>query len=113
MIDSLFSKTRSKQYNCVNLVIDYYNIIGKEVNLNIINCFLGHRMKADLSKLKKSKILNKPKDNCLVYMDNNKTSAHVGVYINNRVFHLSDSKPILQDLYIIKKMFKKVRFYEI
>lgn len=92
-------------YTCVHYLQDkYYELTGERINLLSNNIF-------DPRLVKNFHKVNQPKELTIVLF-RNRTKSHVGLFHNNRVYHLDEFGEVCQHLSIASKGFNRVDFYE-
>lgn len=116
MIDQLFFREYDpKKYHCVHFVIECSQVIyGRDYT----PCFIGltnslsETIKTSRDTVHRNKSIEKPCDGCIVLMTKYDNSSHVGLYYENRIFHLDEDGPQRITLNQADIQFKRMRFYE-
>lgn len=107
MIDDIDSiKYDKENYNCVHFLIDiykHYNNVDLAPSLLIDNQF-----KAPLLRNFKPTTLK----NNVIVLFRSRNENHVGLFIDNRVIHLTEHGVRCQLLAIAKSSFQRVEYYE-
>jgi len=104
-----------KKYHCVHFTIDAAQTL---YGLNYEPCFIGltgslsETIQTSRDTVHRNKLIKKPKDGCIVLMTKHDNSSHVGLYYQNRVFHLTESGVHLVTVTQISRIFKRIRYYE-
>ena len=112
----LYSRVYNPQnYHCVHFVID----AAKDIyNKDYTPCFFGltgsldESVKTSRTTVHKNERIDKPIDGCIVLMTKQDNGSHVGLYYQNRVFHLTEMGVHLITLEQAKQFFKRIRYYE-
>jgi len=103
-----------KDYNCSQHAVSLINkSCGAEFNISA-----GEEWQVDFIRMLRDRFkpIKKPKENCLVVMNDMSGSFHLGVYHDFMIEHnykpLSGSgHVIMSDIGTIRSLFKRVRFY--
>ena len=116
MIEKLFFREYSPQkYHCVHFVIECAQVIYK---LDYTPCFIGltsslnETIKTSRTTVHRNKSIESPIEGCIVLMTKYDNSSHVGLYYENRVFHLDEDGAQRITLNQAELQFKRLRFYE-
>jgi hypothetical protein len=113
-LDRFLNKKYDKDfYNCMHFVNDVWQAItGKNIN-NISLEFLLNSQKRYVPPLfKKSfKKIKQPITPCICLMARQNFNKHVGVFINNKILHITEKGVEFLPLDIATRGFRMVRFY--
>lgn len=103
-IDNLLDRTWSKDYTCNEFTCEaWQQITGQDLTKRLADLINGH---GEFEKL------NEPIAPCIVYFENHKNSpAHVGVFFDQKVLHLTGRGVHLMPLEIVSTAFKEVSYY--
>jgi hypothetical protein len=108
-LDKYFSKQYDEQnYNCLHFAADVWkDLTGTDIIDNINKILNSHLTKNEMRLFKK---LNCPQSPCIVLMQRRNCRPHVGIYIDNYVFHLTENGPHYLKLEIATRGFTKLRY---
>lgn len=111
-IDKFFHRRYAPNYNCASFVIEVWkhltgDDIGDELFLNIQTI-----ERTPLVRVRKRfKLLSKPTKLCVVMMQGIQDAAHVGIVLNDRVFHIRRTRVEYQPIDVATIGYSRVRFY--
>lgn len=94
-------------YNCLHFVIDIFKFY---TNIDLTSKLILNN-KFNPSHLKNFIKLTSPAPYCIVLF-RNRNEAHVGLYVDDKVIHLSENGVVYQPLTIAKLGFTKIEYYE-
>ena len=100
-------KYDKQRYCCEHFLIDCYRHF-KSIDLSDKLLSSGF---FNAQKLRNFRQVDKPKQFTIVLF-RDKARAHVGLWYDNKVLHLSEQGVLLQPLDVAKMGFKRVNFYE-
>lgn len=106
-LDKFFTKSyNAKEYNCTHFASDvWFELTGIDLSRFIIN--INDKI---TDKSFKFEHLDKPMSPCIVIMKRVSFNSHVGIFINNKVFHLTEQGVQYLPLDIASRGFNKLRF---
>jgi hypothetical protein len=114
VIDKYFNATyNSKTYNCAHFVCQVWaDMFGPKMG-EILEGFLCSKKDRRLIKKDLSQVtfIEKPDRTCIVLMQRPKASTHVGIWIDNKVLHITEKGVQLQPLDVASFGFKRIRFF--
>ncbi len=115
-IDQFFNRQYSAgDYNCAHFVSEVWrHVTGEDISQQLSGFLLPPRDRAAKVKIRRRfRRLEKPKSPCIVLMQRPGASAHVGVFILGRVFHIRREGVEFQPLEVVTLGFKTHRFYDV
>ena len=100
-------KYDADKYCCEHFLIDAYRYYtGKDISNKLLTSGFFNAQ-----KLRNFRQVETPKQLTIVLF-RDKAKAHVGLWYDNKVLHLSEQGVLLQPLDVAKMGFKRVNFYE-
>ena len=105
-LDKLFDKAYHEQtYNCLHFASEVWKeLTGKDFTL-LINDIINNKLNKH-----KFEILQEPISPCIVIMKRQNCNSHVGIFIDNKVIHLTELGVECYTLPIASRGFNKLRF---
>src|SRR5699024_1890909 len=98
----------SDEYHCEHFTVDALKFLtGRDISPYMYSG--THAVPLNIRKFKQVKT---PAQFTLVLM-RDRSKAHIGIWYNNAVLHLSQHGAVLQTLSVAMREFKKVTFYEV
>jgi len=112
--DSLFkAKYHIENYNCAHFVCDAYELATGSSIREQMQGFLLPMRNVPVSTKAVLKRLDSPENNCLVWMRDSHKNPHVGIMLNGKVLHLTESKGVQYvKLEVVASEYKTIRFYK-
>lgn len=108
-LNGFFHRTyHKKNYNCMHFVCEVGETLGIPNIRQIFGDFMNMQI-PNLAKIRSIEIIPTPEDLCLVYFSG-KGTAHIGLWVANRVFHITSKGVKLELLDTAKIGFRRVRF---
>lgn len=103
-----------RNYNCAHFVSEVWkDLFNYDLSLQLSGFMKAKTERnAKLSELRKLKKIEHPKSPCVVWL-HSKNVSHVGIYLDDRVLHITEDGVKLELLETLKLGFRKVSFYEI
>lgn len=115
-IDQFFNRRYNKtSYNCAHFAVEVWaHITGVDI-AHIMRGFLlpGPSRFARMDLRNSFEKLASPVEPCIVLLQRKGNTPHVGVYIDGRVFHITERGAELQPLDFVAMPFNKVGFYNV
>lgn len=112
-IDGFFDRRQTRTYNCLDFVREVWlAMTGEDVTekLTRLTGAFGQR-RATVSGVKGFKRLEAPQGPCFVVMQRKGLDPHVGIYLEDRVFHLHARGVEFQPISVAKEYFNVIRYY--
>lgn len=109
-LDHLFNRVyHEKDYNCLHFTAEVWAIITGENLLELTYDVINNTHKHFKCK-RKFITLEKPESPCIVIMKRPCCNSHVGVFIDNRIIHLTELGVECYSIDIASRGFNKLRF---
>jgi hypothetical protein len=113
-LDAFFMRKYDKNnYNCAHFVVEVYkHLTGRDITAEMQGFLfpIGER-EASLSLRRTFKETAKPIETSIVLFQGRRVAPHVGIYLNRKVFHLTESGVYHMPVEVVKIGFKTVRFF--
>lgn len=113
-VDRFLNRTYHRdEYNCAHFAAEVWAYeTGDDIGAALTGFLAPMRdRQADWSLRRDLRALAFPVSPCLVLMRRPRTTPHVGVYLRDRVLHITESGVVFQPLEIATLGFKVVGFY--
>lgn len=113
--DDMFSKVYDEDtYNCAHFFCDTYEILtGEDVRGKFAGFLLPLSERSASYPIRAEfKRLTAPADLCVVLLLRPRSVPHIGLYLERKVFHITESGPQYQPLEIAAFGYQSVRFYQ-
>lgn len=104
-----------EEFHCVHFVILAAKVIFDK---DYTPCFLGltgplqETIKTSRNTVHRNKQIKKPIDGCIVLMTYQDQSSHVGLFFQDRIFHLIERGPQRITVEQAESIFNRIRYYE-
>ncbi|TPT62745.1 hypothetical protein [Acinetobacter baumannii] len=115
-IDCLLDRHYDPQhYHCVHFLLEAAEYL---FNQDYSSSFIGltgslhETLKTSRNTVIKNRKLEKPIDGSIVLMTNQNQSSHVGLFYCGRVLHLTELGVHYLNIQVLKKFYKRIRYYE-
>lgn len=109
--DSLMSKTYNKSsYNCAHFVCDVFDYLGMREARKSLEGYICSNRIAHRGVLRR---LSSPVGICLVLFQAPCSISHVGVYIDGKILHLTESGVSYTSIDVASIGYNKMRFYNV
>jgi len=104
---------KERTYNCAHLVCEVWAELKNPQIAEILAGFLcaAYERRVSFSLRRTVTLLDKPIDPCVIWLQANKTPAHVGIWWHGKVLHITRQGVFYQPLEIVRLGFKRVRFF--
>lgn len=116
-LDKFFLKSYDEDhYNCCHFVCEIWEHITGDDILEIFEGLTARRSLRRPNKKRLSKLVqcDESEPMAIALLQNNDLSwNHMGIKIEDRVFHISKGGPEFLPVCLFKSIFKKVRFYHV
>ncbi|HAV5602699.1 hypothetical protein QZL11_09745 [Acinetobacter baumannii] len=115
IIKLFYCKYDPEKFHCVHFVIKAAKHI---YGLDYSACFVGltrplsEAIKTSRETVHRNKAIKKPKEGCIVLMTYMNESSHVGLFFQNKIFHLNECGVQRVTVEQAKIWFKRIRYYE-
>jgi hypothetical protein len=114
-VDRYFQRRyNAKDYNCAHFVCEVWaDIKGDDLTIALrgLLCPWSDR-RAVIGDLRAIRMLSAPESPCVVYMHSRLRDTHVGIFIRDRVLHLTERSGVqFQPLDVASLGFQRVRFF--
>lgn len=114
-LDELMAKEYKPDYTCAHFFIDAWEAtVGTSLPSDAIDCLLPSKAITASKASRAFTPIDKPVSPCMVlFKGNGAHTAHVGLFVNGKVLHMSSTLPVRQPLSVVKTGFNKVSFYNV
>jgi hypothetical protein len=113
-IDRFLNRTYDhSRYNCAHFVAEVWNeITGQDITESLAGFLLPPRERSAAFELRRKFIpLRRPETPCIALLQRSGFPPHVGLFINRRILHITESGVHFLPPAIIMFGFKTMRFY--
>ncbi|AZP30389.1 MULTISPECIES: hypothetical protein [Acinetobacter calcoaceticus/baumannii complex] len=115
-IDCLLDRHYDPQhYHCVHFLLEAAQYL---FNQDYSSSFIGltgslhETLKTSRHTVVKNRRIDHPIDGSIVLMTNQNQSSHVGLFYCGRVLHLTELGVHYLNIQVLKKFYKRIRYYE-
>lgn len=108
-IDQFLSRERRPDYSCLDFVMEVWEwLTGAKLDLRYTK---GHFHSVGLHGIGQFKRLASPESPCIVLMQRNHTTPHVGIFYEGKILHLTEHGAMFQRPAIARIPFTSFRYY--
>ena len=101
-------------YHCGHFTVDAWEMVtGEDASAKLAGLLVPlDCVKVAKCTMSKCHELRAPKSPCFAVMTNALGDRHLGVFLDGRILHITETYPEMTKLNLATRMFKKVQFYE-
>lgn len=104
--DFLVKEYNYNNYNCSHFVSEVWTHLTGENISEICDAFVNGNPGEYVTLIRHRTKIRAPENPCVVIMQNPNVAPHAGVYVNDRVFHLTENGPKFDDICVLTAFFR-------